>query len=82
VDECKPLLPGASGHQDAGVADPALQDPRVQRGRRGHRRDAVPRQGPADDATTLTVCTGTLEHYEQTFREEDAASVYGYTGSQ
>jgi len=29
------------------------------------------------------VCTstGTPVHYEQTVREEDAASVYGYTGT-
>jgi len=27
------------------------------------------------------VCAGTQVHYEQTVREEDAASVYGYTGT-
>ena len=27
------------------------------------------------------VCTGTPVHYEQTVREEDAASVHGYTGT-
>ena len=27
------------------------------------------------------VCEGTLVHYEQTVREEDAASVCGYTGT-
>jgi len=27
------------------------------------------------------VCTGTVIHYEQTFTEGDAVSVYGYTGT-
>jgi len=27
------------------------------------------------------VCTGTPVHYVQTVREEDAASVHGYTGT-
>ena len=29
---------------------------------------------------TRRVLTGTLVHYKQTFREQDAASVYRYTG--